>query len=100
MRTRRTDRKAAGTAHLPNPLDGSFRGCGNIAMSEDQRWLSELSARWWEYRRLSQGDRSQRKALAAGEPAAVCAAADIVSDRIHAGGVDAIRLVVALIDTA
>jgi hypothetical protein len=69
-------------------------------VSEDHQRLAELSARWWEYRRLSQGDRSERKALELGEPVDACAAADIVTDRIDAGGVAAIELVVALIETA
>jgi hypothetical protein len=69
-------------------------------MGDDRRWLRELSSRWWDYQRLAQGDRSQRKALELGEPVDVCAAADIVWDRIHVGGVEAIQLIAALIETA
>lgn len=69
-------------------------------MGEDRRELDELAARWWEYNRLSSGNRSQRKALSLGEPAEVCAAADIVRERIDSGGIEAIWLIVALIDSA
>jgi hypothetical protein len=69
-------------------------------MSEDQRQVGELCARWWDHLRLSQGDRWQRKALELGEPADACAAADTVREWIHTGGIDAIHLIVALIETA
>ena len=69
-------------------------------MDEDRRELDELAFRWWDYRRLSYGNRSERKALELGEPAEVCAAADIVMERIDSGGMEAIRLIVALIESA
>jgi hypothetical protein len=69
-------------------------------MGEDLEPLEELCARWWEFLRLSQGDRAQRKALELGEPREAYAAAAIVAERIQTGGSDAIRLVIALIETA
>ena len=71
-----------------------------LALGDDQRLLGELAPRWWDYQRLSRGSRSQRKALELGEPFDACAAADIVRDRIHEGGIDAIQLIVALVETA
>lgn len=59
-----------------------------------------MIANWWEYHRRARGDRDERKALSVGEPAEVCAAYELVSQRIDDGGTQAVQLLAALVDTA
>jgi hypothetical protein len=62
--------------------------------------FGQLTAGWWEYWHLAQGSRSQRKALELGEPAGAWAARSAVEDAVNAGGVEALRVIAALLETA
>ena len=60
----------------------------------------ELIANWWEYWRRVKGNRGERKALSLGQPVEVCAADQLVEQRIDAGGAQAVQLLAALADAA
>lgn len=55
---------------------------------------------WWEYQRLSAGNRQARKNLELGEPRSAVVAADAVHDLIRRGGVTGLALVKGLVDAA
>lgn len=67
---------------------------------ESGRGVAELVGKWWEYQRLARGGRAERKRLSLGEPVRVCAGWEAARDRIETGGLDALELVLALVDTA
>jgi hypothetical protein len=60
----------------------------------------DLIASWWEYWRRARGSRDERKALSVGEPVEVCAAHELVEQRIDLGGAQAVDLLAALADAA
>lgn len=68
-------------------------------MSNDPSDSDRLTAGWWEYVRLATGSRAERKALSLGEPADVRSAWTDVQDRLDAGRVESLQLVLALIET-
>jgi hypothetical protein len=55
---------------------------------------------WWEYQRLSAGNRAERKNLELGEPRRAVVAAERVYEHIRGGGLTALALVKALVDAA
>lgn len=81
-------------------LDESWLSCGNFVVDKGSADLDQLTAGWWEYRRLAQGSRSERKTLELGEPVLAWAARMNVEDLVGAGGVEALRVVLALLETA
>lgn len=60
----------------------------------------DLIANWWEYRRRARGSRDERKALSLGEPVEVCAAHELVEQRINLGGAQAVDLLATLAEAA
>lgn len=69
-------------------------------MSDAGPTIGDLVAGWWAYQRLAQGGREDRKRLALGEPLDVCSDWEAARERIDAGGMDAVEIVVALVDAA
>jgi hypothetical protein len=69
-------------------------------VSDARPITGDLAGVWWAYQRLAQGSRENRKRLSLGEPAEICAGWEGAGDRINAGGIDALELVVALVDAA
>ena len=69
-------------------------------MSDATPTSGDLVSAWWAYQRLAQGSREDRKRLSLGEPAEVCAGWEGARDRIDTGGMDALQLVVALVEAA
>ena len=65
-----------------------------VSMSEPLP--EELATRWYDYWRRLSGSREERKALQAGEPRDVVAAAEWVSELVEGGGVVAVVALVAL----
>ncbi len=64
------------------------------------RTTEELVAGWWEYARLAQGSRQQRKGLEAGDAPFADAGRYGVAERVERGGVEALELVAALLERA
>src|SRR5215475_63513 len=60
----------------------------------------ELLAKWWEFQRRARGSRTERKTLVSGEASDLQGARDMVDDRMLAGGVEAVELLVVLNETA
>jgi hypothetical protein len=61
---------------------------------------AELFANWWEYHRLANGSRDERKALEGGEPAKAVEAFERVADLVSTGDADVVTLLEELNDAA
>jgi hypothetical protein len=71
-----------------------------VVVSTGRADLGQLAADWWQYQRLAQGSRSERKALELGQPPAAWSARASVEGAIDSGGIEALQVILALLEAA